>query len=61
MTTPPSSHPSEEKHVDVILFLFVGLGVGIGFAVIIVVTWGIRIKKRSQDSRFPFWKKVLCM
>uniref|UniRef100_A0A0D9Y3K5 non-specific serine/threonine protein kinase n=1 Tax=Oryza glumipatula TaxID=40148 RepID=A0A0D9Y3K5_9ORYZ len=56
-----SSHPSEEKHVDVILFLFVGLGVGIGFAVIIVVTWGIRIKKRSQDNRFSFWKKVLCM
>uniref|UniRef100_A0A0D9UX27 Leucine-rich repeat-containing N-terminal plant-type domain-containing protein n=1 Tax=Leersia perrieri TaxID=77586 RepID=A0A0D9UX27_9ORYZ len=59
--TIQNSHPSEKKHVDVILFLFVGLGVGIGFAVIIVVTWGIRVRKRSQDNRFPFWNKIICM
>ncbi|CAD6239772.1 unnamed protein product [Miscanthus lutarioriparius] len=37
-------HPLNEKP-DIILFLFTGLGFGVGFAFVIVVTWGICIRK----------------
>ncbi|TVU17443.1 hypothetical protein EJB05_33481, partial [Eragrostis curvula] len=44
--------PPEKKSVDIVLFLMVGLGYGVGFAVSIVVTWGIRFRKRSQGRIF---------
>ncbi|KAL6627383.1 hypothetical protein ACP70R_031109 [Stipagrostis hirtigluma subsp. patula] len=51
-------HHSEKKSVDIILFLLVGVGVGVGFAIAIVVTWGVRVRRRSEEGTFLCWKKL---
>ncbi|CAL4958383.1 unnamed protein product [Urochloa decumbens] len=52
----------KKKPIDIVLFLFVGLGFGAGFSVAIVLTWGIRIRRRSECSKgsFLFVGKMFC-
>lgn len=49
-TAPRSSvsHRSKKKSVDTLLFLIAGLGFGVGFAIVIIVAWGIPIRKWSR-------------